>query len=245
MRVNATDIKNNLGEYLRLCEKEDIIITKHGKDIAVLKALENTPVVREKAAAYNMPGDDSVPVAKMSYKKFVEFTAGTDEMKQYELIDGQVYLLSSPNVYHQYALSRLYAAFSNWFEGKKCMPFFSPFDITLNLHRENPDVVQPDMMVICDLEEHMNESGYYMGVPLLVLEILSHSSRKKDIITKLNLYMQSGVKEYWIVNPLNKEIAVYLFEAKEIEDSRTFIMGTVCESFIFKGLKVKLENIFM
>jgi Uma2 family endonuclease len=101
------------------------------------------------------------------------------------------------------------------------------------------------MMVICDLEEQMNESGYYMGVPLLVLEILSHSSWKKDITTKLNLYMHSGVQEYWIVNRMNKEIAVCLFEDKEIEDSRTFIMGTVCESFIFKGLKVKLENIFI
>ena len=243
MRVNATDIKNNLGEYLRRCEKEDVIITKHGKDIAVLKALEDVPVVRERAAAYNIPRDDE-PIAKMTYEEYRKFMEDKDEHDQYELIDGWLYHIGSPNIFHQYALSQLNGHFFNWFKGKKCDVYFSPLDIVLNIHRENPDVVQPDLMVICDLDEHLDEDGYYRGVPALVMEILSKSSRRKDMLLKLNLYMQSGVQEYWTVNPLNKEISIYLFENKDMKDSKACIMGMTCKSFIFEGLEVKLENIF-
>ncbi len=243
MRVNATDIKNNLGEYLRRCEKEDVIITRHGKDIAVLKAIDDTPVVCEKAVAYDIPRDNE-PIAKMTYEEYRKFMEGKDEHDQYELIDGFLYHISSPNIYHQHALSRLHVLFSNWLEGKKCDVYFSPFDIVLNIHRENPDVVQPDLMVICDLDEHLDEDGYYRGVPSLVLEILSSSSKRKDMLLKLNLYMQSGVKEYWVVNPINKEITVYMFENKDIKDHKNCVMGMACKSFIFEGLEIKLENVF-
>lgn len=134
--------------------------------------------------------------------------------------------------------------FFKWFEGKKCAPYFSPFEIILNIHRENPDVVQPDLMLICDLDEFLDEDGYYRGVPTLVMEILSGSSRSKDMVTKLNLYMQSGVKEYWVVNPMNKEISIYKFEDKDIKDSKTSTIGMTCRSFIFEGLEIKPENIF-
>jgi Uma2 family endonuclease len=56
-------------------------------------------------------------------------------------------------------------------------------------------------MVICDLEEKLDERDYYMGTPALVVEILSESTRRKDLVKKLDLYMSTGIKEYWIVNP--------------------------------------------
>ncbi len=77
------------------------------------------------------------------------------------------------------------------------------------------------------------------------MEILSESTRRKDLITKLNLYMCAGVLEYWIVNPKNKEITIYLFEDKNIKDHRTYTAGMTCSSYLFEGLKVVLEDIFM
>ncbi|WP_207447761.1 Uma2 family endonuclease [Bacillus sp. SD088] len=66
-------------------------------------------------------------------------------------------------------------------------------------------------MVICDLDDHINESDYYMGVPSLVVEVLSESTRSKDMVKKLDLYMETGVKEYWIVNPFNRDVTIYYF----------------------------------
>ena len=77
-------------------------------------------------------------------------------------------------------------------------------------------------MVICDLEENLNEKDYYMGVPALVVEIISESTRSKDFVKKLDLYMSTGITEYWIVNPLNREVTVFLFEANDISKSATY-----------------------
>src|SRR5690554_7262091 len=85
----------------------------------------------------------------------------------------------------------------------------APYDITLKRNKDDINIVQPDIMVICDLAEKLGDDGYYKGVPTLVVEILSESTCKKDLTNKLDLYMCCGIEEYWVVNPLNCEVAVY------------------------------------
>ncbi len=120
----------------------------------------------------------------------------------------------------------------------------APYDITLKRNKENINVVQPDLMVICDLDENLNEKDYYTGVPSLMIEILSESSRGKDAVKKLDLYMSTGVKEYWIVNLFNKEINVFLFDNYDVVKSSTYKNNEKVVSFLFEGLEVDLESIF-
>ena len=152
--------------------------------------------------------------------------------------------MGSPKVKHQKALTELFVLFYKWFEGKKCRPFVAPFDITLRRWPENINVVQPDIMVICDLEEKLNENDYYMGTPTLVVEILSESTRSKDTVKKLDLYMSCGVREYWIINPIKKEVTVHLLADGDISDSVVYKKGETIQSFHFKGLQVELDLIF-
>ncbi|MCL4416180.1 MAG: type II toxin-antitoxin system Phd/YefM family antitoxin [Actinobacteria bacterium] len=246
MIINATDLKNNLGKYLRACTKEKIIITSNGRKVATLCAYEeyqrnNTKVnsddlIRERAEAF-----DDAPVT-VSYEEFLALTGGNE--KRYEYIDGEVYLLSSPKITHQKILGEMHVIFYNWFKGKKCRPMLAPFDITLKRSPDNINVVEPDIVVICDLEEYMNEKDYYVGTPVLVVEIISESTRSKDTIKKLDLYMSTGVNEYWIVNPLNKEITIYFFEQNDIVKNETYKKNEVAASYIFSGLKMNLKDIF-
>jgi prevent-host-death family protein len=243
MIINSTDLKNNLGKYLRLSAREEIIVTSNGRKVAKLSAYEDTEkitaakeYIRERAHIY-----EATP-QKASYEEFLELTENSDE--RYEYIDGEIYLLASPKVIHQKVLGELYFIFYNWFRGKKCRPLFAPFDITLKRTAENISVVQPDMMVICDLEENLDEKDYYMGVPALIVEIISESTRGKDLIKKLDLYMSTGVKEYWIVNPLNREASVYLFEENNISKNATYKNLENAVSYNFAGLEVSLEKIF-
>jgi prevent-host-death family protein len=244
MIINATDLKNNLGKYLRLSAGEDIIITSNGRRIAMLSAFEDADKVTTNVEQHVMESAKIYEVTpqKISYEEFLTITENSDE--RYEFIDGVIYLLASPKTLHQKILSELHFIFYNWFQGKKCRPMLAPFDITLKRNAENINVVQPDLMVICDLDENLNEKDYYMGVPALVAEIISESTRGKDFIKKLDLYMSTGVKEYWIINPLNKEVSVYLFEENNISKNATYKNNETAVSYNFAGLEVSLEMIF-
>lgn len=243
MLINATDLKNNLGKYLRAAEREDIIITSNGRKVARLSAYEDEaysaqqpPVVMELAETYcQFP-------RKATYEEFLQLSENSEE--RYEYIDGEIYLLASPKTTHQQVLGELFGIFYTWFRGKKCRPMLAPYDITLKRDIENINVVQPDLMVICDLEENLNEKDYYMGVPALMVEILSQSSRGKDSVKKLDLYMSTGVKEYWIVNPFNKEVTVFLFENNDILKNTTYKKDEFISSYSFEGLEVSLSSIF-
>lgn len=198
MIINSTELQNNFGKYLSLVRREDIIITKNGSKVArLVKFYENDDyIIREGSSAYSHEG------MKVTYEDFLRIVRESEN--RYEYIDGQIYLLASPKVKHQKIVMIMSAKLSSWFRNKKCFPLTSPLDVTLYKDDE-PNVVQPDLLVICD-QENIKEDDTYVGIPALVVEILSESTRSKDLIKKLDLYMQGGVEEYWIINPFSEEI---------------------------------------
>jgi len=243
MIVDLNDLADNLEKYVGLSAREEIIITSNGMPVARLIPYTNyeegkaaAGYVEEQARAYE------VTPRKASYEEFLQLAETGEE--RYEYIDGEIYLMSSPRTLHQETLGELYVIFYNWFKGKECRPMLAPYDITLRRSADDINVVQPDLMVICDLEENLNEKDYYMGVPVLVVEIISESTRSKDLVKKLNLYMSTGVREYWIVNPLNREVCVYLFEDNDISGYTTYKQHETALSCCFEGLEVGLDMIF-
>lgn len=243
MIANSTDVKNNFGKYLRLSFKEDVIITSNGRKIARLTSYDENYkkedkgwCIREGSVAYEMPP------RKVTYEEFLEISEESEQRLEY--IDGEIYLLSSPKINHQVALGELHIMFHEWFRGKKCRPMLAPFDIKLKRENGGRNMVQPDLMVICDLDENQNERGKYEGVPVLVVEILSEGTRKKDFVKKFDLYLSTGVKEYWIVNPINKDVGVFQFEDGEISKNMTFKGQEMVKSYVFEGLCMSAEKIF-
>lgn len=237
MKVPSTEVQNNFGKYLKIAsELEDVIVTRNGYEVAKIVPCEERSVVAEEAANYIY--NDRW---KVSYEEFLKMVENSD--LRYEYIDGEVYLLSSPVYSHQVAVGEIIAALYNWFKGKKCRPLTSPFDVTLIKGKDNINVVQPDIIVICDIDK-IDASGKYQGVPTLTVEVLSRSTRRKDMLKKLELYMQTGVKEYWMVDPDKKEVSVYNFEKHDIADRETYIGDMVVKSKAFKGLEVGLTDIF-
>ena len=237
MKVSSTEVQNNFGKYLKIAAEEDVVITRNGKNIARIVACDGDSYVNEEALEY-----DAGAKVTMSYEEFIALTESSE--LRYELIDGELYLLASPNFKHQLAVARIAKFFFNWFEEKKCIPLTSPFDVTLFKSKENINVVQPDILVICDIDK-VDEKGKYKGVPTLVVEVLSPSTRNKDMIRKLELYRMTGVSEYWMVDIEKKAIHVYQFEQQNIADYQIFINVDTAESSVFEGLIVKLKDIFI
>ncbi len=237
MKVSSTEVQNNFGKYLKIAaDLEDVIVTRNGYEIAKIVPCEERSAIAEEAANYIY--NDRW---KISYEEFLKLVENSD--LRYEYIDGEVYLLSSPAYNHQTAVGEILAAFHNWFKGKKCRPLTSPFDVTLIKGKDNINVVQPDIIVICDTDR-IDASGKYQGVPTLAVEVLSRSTRRKDMLKKLDLYMQTDVKEYWIVDPDKKEVSVYNFKKHDISDHDTFIGDMTVKSKVFEGLEIRLADIF-
>lgn len=100
----------------------------------------------------------------------------------------------------------------------KCVALPVPIDVCLfaNKEIETTDIkdwVRPDLIVVCDENKIGNKN--ITGAPDLVVEVLSPSTAKNDRLIKFNSYEKAGVKEYWIVDPYNQTIEVYLLE-KEV-----------------------------
>jgi prevent-host-death family protein len=240
--ITATELKQNLGKYLDLVEHQnDVVVTKNGNKIARLTPyvtdLEQYFTVRENALDYQYGGK------KVSYEEFMEiYEKSTLRM---EFINGEIHLLASPSIRHQEILGRLHLIFTEYFKSKKCRVFLAPFDVHFKKKdRKEPDVMQPDVLVACDLENNVTEQGKYMGTPTLVIEILSDSTRSKDMIDKLNTYRLSGVKEYWIIDQKQENIMVYGFANCEIDKYKTFEKGEVAQSLVFSNLATDVESLF-
>ena len=240
--VTVTELKQNLGKLLQQVEEqEEVVITRNGHKIARLTPyvtdIEQYFTLREKALDYQYGGK------KVSYQEFMEISEKST--LRMEFINGEIYLLGSPVVRHQQLLGRLHLIFNRFFAERERKVFFAPFDVHFfKKDIDVPDVMQPDLLVACDLAGNISEKGKYMGTPSLVLEILSSSTRNKDLVLKLNTYCQSGVKEYWVVDESQAKILVYSFQKREVEKFETSGRTETASSLVFAGLAVDVGELF-
>ena len=127
-----------------------------------------------------------------------------------ELIDGQIYYHSAPSRAHQEILSGLHATIYNYLKSKNspCKVYPAPFAVKLRDDRKT--IVEPDISVIC-APDKLTDKGC-TGAPDWIVEIVSPGNSSHDYVRKLNLYLDAGVREYWIVNPMEQTIFSYHLE---------------------------------
>ena len=137
-----------------------------------------------------------------------------------ELIDGVFYDMGAPSSLHQIISMQLSVELNLIIRKNKgtCSVFAAPFDVQLD--KDDKTMVQPDIMVICKKSGFTKERA--IGAPDLVIEILSPSTKNKDMRIKLKKYESAGVREYWIVNPEARVVIVYNFEAENLTGMYTF-----------------------
>lgn len=149
-----------------------------------------------------------------------DYFALPDEQRV-ELIDGVFYDMAAPTGIHQVLGGELYALFRDYIRKNKgeCVPIMSPIDVQLDC--DDKTMVQPDVLILCDRNKLVKKGGIY-GAPDFIVEVLSPSTKKKDMVKKNQKYMEAGVKEYWMVDPDKKRVTVYLYEDPEVVHMYTF-----------------------
>ena len=122
-----------------------------------------------------------------------------DDKVRYELINGEVYMMSSPSIWHQRIAGTVYNQLSQLLEAKPCEAFIAPVDVRLFPEKDGSDdtVVQPDVFVVCD-NSKLDDGKACRGAPDFVVEVVSSSSKMIDKVKK-DLYCKAGVKEYWMI----------------------------------------------
>jgi Uma2 family endonuclease len=132
---------------------------------------------------------------------------------------------------------------ANFLEGKPCKVFAAPYDVRPFYDDDEKDetVVQPDIVVVCD--ERKLAKHCCKGMPDFIAEIVSPSSAAKDMIVKLNLYLDAGVPEYWIVDPEKKTVQAYVRKAGRYEWTK-YAADQDAPASVLEGLAIPLRAVF-
>ena len=170
-----------------------------------------------------------------------------DEKDRIEIIDGEAFMMSPPNLTHQRISRRLTSQIDAFLQGKECELFYAPFGVRLfEKDGDRPEdvdtLVEPDLSVICD-KNKLDDAGC-KGAPDFIIEIMSPSNRRHDKVTKLNLYQRAGVREYWIVSPEMQTIEVFLLEDGFLKPKEFYGRDDQAKVTVLEGCQVDLSKVF-
>ena len=178
-----------------------------------------------------------------TYADYLNFTF--EEMV--EIIRGKVFRMSpAPASSHQMVSRNLFGKLFIFLQGSSCQLFSAPFDVILPVKgkdfMQSDKVVQPDICVICDPTK-IKEKGCF-GAPDWIIEILSPQTTKKDLQIKYEVYEESGVSEYWIVDPRTKIVEVFFIVNGKYQRMGAYVDFDLVRCNLFRNLEVDLTEIF-
>ncbi|MEK7280457.1 MAG: Uma2 family endonuclease, partial [Nitrospirota bacterium] len=146
---------------------------------------------------------------RFTYEDYAHFP---DDRKQYQIVDGEVYMVPAPVPYHQRVSWNIEIIVHNYVSRHDLGEVFhAPCDVILS----NENVVQPDIFFISKDRLNIITEKNISGPPDLIIEILSPYTEKLDRTLKRDLYARYGVSEYWLADPATKSIEVLSLSGKE------------------------------
>ncbi len=164
-----------------------------------------------------------------------------DDGKRYELIDGEVFVSPSPSEKHQRALGRLHLSMGSHAERKKLgKVYFAPFDVVFG----EKTAVQPDLLFVSSARLAIIGPEYILGAPDLVVEILSPSRASYDRVTKLEVYASHGVREYWLIDPVEESVEIYVLAGKKYKLKGIFTGDEILKTPLLPGWNLRVSDLF-
>lgn len=146
------------------------------------------------------------PVTELGPYRRQDYEGLPDETRC-ELLYGRLYMSPSPNPRHQVVVAAVWAALHQIARATGGIAFVAPLDVILADH----SVVQPDVIYLtAESREIVGER--LEGAPDLVVEVLSVGTSRRDRGDKLGLYAETGIREYWIVDPAERQIEFLINE---------------------------------
>jgi Uma2 family endonuclease len=174
-------------------------------------------------------------------RKTLEDYLALPDVVRAELIGGELYVTPSPTPRHQEASDNLMLVLGGYVRRRGLGRMYSA---PLDVHLPSGDVVQPDLLFVATASEGIVQD-WIRGVPDLVVEVLSPSNAERDRIVKRDVYAQSGVPEYWIVDPEARSIQVLRHEAGTYRPAGWFRSGDRVRSETWPDLDLPVDEAFL
>lgn len=161
----------------------------------------------------------------------------------YELINGEIVRKAAPSPRHQQASVLLTAQLVNFVLPRQLGKVFNaPIDVFLNEHNQ----LQPDILFISKENDRIIDyKDGIMGVPDLVVVVISPGSFVIDRFEKKNVYEKAGVREYWLVDPNNLSIEIYRNNGQQFEMTQAASEEGKVVSQVLEGFELDLQTIFV
>jgi Uma2 family endonuclease len=167
-----------------------------------------------------------------------DLVALPDDGNRYEVVDGELFVTPAPSWDHQRIVGALHWQLRGYLAGTTIgEAILSPADVRLG-----DSQVEPDLFVFPFIDGRRARSPETAVRPLLVVEVLSPSTARRDRVLKRRLYQRAGVPEYWIV-----DLDARLVERWRPGDERPEIFGEQLEwapESAVEPLKIDLESLF-
>jgi Uma2 family endonuclease len=168
-----------------------------------------------------------------------DLEAMPDDGQRYELLQGELIVSPSPGGRHQETLGLLHVGlFAAVQEERSGKVLLAPFDVQLSPN----DVVQPDLFFFRHSQEDQYSMRRFSGAPAFVIEIVSLSSGTYDRVRKATLYVNSGVEEYWVVEPEGKRILIH--DPMSGQPSPRIVTSGSVTSRVVPSFRVDLNKLF-
>lgn len=174
----------------------------------------------------------------LTYEDYVQLP---NDGKRYEILEGELSVTPAPSTKHQIAVGNLFKLLSRHIDSNNLgRLLFAPVDLIL----EPTSVLQPDLLFILNVRQNIITQRAVEAAPDLVIEILSQSTSRTDRITKAQIYARHKVPAYWIVDPDQETLEIYLLDVEGYRLAAT-LQGENPQSVPpFTDLKVAAKEIF-
>lgn len=170
----------------------------------------------------------------------VEDYLSLNDSRRYELIGGELIVVPSPRPRHQRVSGKMFTQMEYYLKENPLGEVFdAPIDVVLGEH-----VVQPDILFIS--RERLDIVGELniQGAPDLVVEVTSPTTAVMDRKKKSKIYWQSGVREYWVVDPEQQLVDVFVAGQDGWRWLGAFDRDDVLTTNLMPGLQVRLAEVF-
>jgi len=174
---------------------------------------------------------------KLTYQDYAKLP----ENAPYQLIDGELVMSPAPTRNHQQIAKNIFRKLDRFVEiSKMGEVYFAPLDVLFG----DTETFQPDIIYISKENKSLMKEENIIGAPDLIVEILSPSTAYYDLKHKKNIYELSGVKEYWIVDPMEKTVEIFFNENKKYTLIGNYSKTETCKSKLLTGFEISLTEIF-